>query len=206
MPINNPSKEQIMQSIIDCVPIMIPGFEKMGEVYYEAFIRDMPLRYTRMLVMGDFQTDGPDYRISRAARDYVAVNAFREGENLIIVGEKTGMGKSFDIAWTLWQIKKNFYWAMPQEIVRMSIKDANEIQVMKDCGILVIDDFDKINTGSSEISYQRNLMQEIIEHRRNRACLPTFITSNAGVDRLNEIYSEYTMRRIFQGCKYREVK
>jgi DNA replication protein DnaC len=149
-------------------------------------------------------------RISNGAKKYVADKAWEKNAWLVIAGSESGKGKSFDSAWVAWNFIKEtqryILWTMPEGIITGIMTGKIEKDIKK-VSMLIIDDFDKFHSAESDTAYKKNLIHGVIDARMDIRIFPTIITANADRKMLENIYTPYIVRRIWEASEgYRDVK
>lgn len=178
------------------------------EIPKQEWVERIPERFRNVFKTKKINMD----RISKVAIKYVECKAWEKGAWLVLCGERSGMGKSFDCAYVLSKFiestGRGFIWDMPETILAEIFENIYMMDAYKKQSMLIIDDFDKCATGNGDDnSWKRNKMHELIDYRMDVRILPTLITTNVDRKRLEEIYTPYICRRIWEASEnFREIK
>lgn len=189
----------------------IAEHSKHAEPYVEPiadYTKNLPERFKN--IIRDGKVD--ESRISPVAKKYVSDRAWEKKRFLVLVGFESGHGKSFDASWVVYNYLvetkgKGFLWDMPERICSEMMESDYMMYAYKNSAFLIIDDFDKFKAGDGDNAFKKNLMHELIDYRMDIKMRPTIITANADRKTLEQIYTPYIVRRIFDASEgYRGIK
>lgn len=167
----------------------------------ELFIKNgAPEKFIRVI------EDGPDReRIHPLVKKYLTDFKANKntGKSLVSFSRASGLGKSFDICWLLWEAQyENFQWTTPAEIVKTYIRDYEQFDYwFKKCGILVIDNFGHLFQKSE---YNEQFYTEVFQElflARDDDCRPIFITTNFTDEELIAKHGDYVVRRLWENAE-----
>lgn len=148
-------------------------------------------------------------RVCGMVKRYVNDKAWEQNKWAVVMGKKSGEGKSHDIAWLISKMpNRSLMWAItPQDIISAYFENEYIYNGWRDVRILVIDDMDHCNTGKQEEGGERReIIHNLISYRDLNKKI-TFITANCGMDGLEKVWSQYVVRRICENSEgYREIK